>query len=106
MVLFVAADINVDVAGCSVNMSLFGNTKRDDAAISENNFGITDSAIPTPAALVPSRFFVNPCFDRDTVLLFGALAERFPYRSQNVSLRHSYRNAISRLRSGLATADD
>ena len=47
-----------------------------DTPVSKDNSGIAHSAIPTPAALIPGCLFVNPLFDGNAVLNFGALTER------------------------------
>ena len=102
------ADIYVDCRAhrVLVEMVLSIDAEGDYATIAEENSGIAHSAIPTPAALIPSRLFVYPFFERDAVALFSSLAEGRADSAQHFLLGHPNRDARGRLRCGSTGAED
>ncbi len=87
--LFVMADIHVNVTRGSMNVSLFGDTERNDVSVSKHNFRIADCPIPTPSSLVPSCFFIDPGFGLDTIDNSRAFAKWLSYRGYNFRRTHS-----------------
>jgi hypothetical protein len=99
------ADVYVEAGSCWVlmKMPLCRDAVRNYAAVPKDNSRVTHGPIPTPAALIPGRFLVNPLFDRDAIALFSTLAEGRANRAQHLCVRHAYCDAIGRLRRGLAS---
>jgi len=87
-------NVHVDFAGAVMKVALVRNTKRDYATAAENDLGVADCAIPTPATLIPSRFFVDPSLDLDAVDNFGAFAKRFAHSPHDFGLSHPYGKSI------------
>jgi hypothetical protein len=79
---------------------------RDDLAVPENDCRIANRSVPTPAALIPSCFLVNPFFHYNAVGDLGALTEWFAYCSNHFRLRHTNRNLVRSAGSGLASVEE
>jgi hypothetical protein len=90
----VVMNVHVDVARAVMKVPLLRNTKRDHAIIAEDDFGVAYCAIPTPAALIPSRFLVDPSLDLGAVDNFGAFAKRFANRPYHFDLSHPHGKSV------------
>jgi hypothetical protein len=100
---FAIADIYIDRGSrwILVEMVFLLDAIGHYASIPKDNSGVTHGAVPTPAALIPSRLFVNPLLDRDTVLDPRTLTVRRSNSANDLNLAHPYRNSIGGVGGGL-----